>query len=125
MCLRIDIEDARGAADHIGIDYIELNISNAVEGVLEQLSLAGIEISKQTRINLPARIRMSTLYAVSQSVRGRVANTCNLSEDWIGYSTRYGDSVGDFAPIASFTVSECAIVSATFIRFLSRLKASS
>ena len=65
-----------------------------------------IEISEQTRINLPPRIRMSTLYAVSQSHNGRVANTCNYSEDWVGYSTRYGDSVGDFSPLSDFTVEE-------------------
>ena len=63
-------------------------------------------VSKQTAINLAPRIRMSTLYAVSQSCNGRVVNTCNLSEDWVGYSTRWGDSVGDFAPLKSFTVTE-------------------
>ena len=49
---------------------------------------------------------MTTLYAVAQTLNGRVVNTCNLSEDMVGYSTRYGDSVGDFAPLAYFTVSE-------------------
>ena len=49
---------------------------------------------------------MSTVYAVSQSVNGRVCNTCNLSEDWVGYSTRYGDSVGDFSPMSFLTVTE-------------------
>ena len=49
---------------------------------------------------------MSVLYAVSQSNNGRVANTCNLSEDWVGYSTRYGDSVGDFSPCSHLTVNE-------------------
>ena len=64
------------------------------------------ELSEQSMINLPPRIRMSTLYAVSQSNNGRVANTCNLSEDWVGYSTRYGDSVGDFSPCSNLTVRE-------------------
>ena len=58
------------------------------------------------RTNLPPRIRMATVYAVSQCLNGRVANTCNLSEDWVGYSTRYGDSVGDFSPLSKFTVQE-------------------
>ena len=49
---------------------------------------------------------MSTLYAVSQSNNGRVANTCNLSEDWVGYSTRYGDAAGDFSPLSMLTVTE-------------------
>jgi NAD+ synthetase len=65
-----------------------------------------LEISKQTKENLPPRIRMSTVYAISQSMNGRVVNTCNLSEDWVGYSTRYGDSVGDFSPMSNLTVTE-------------------
>ena len=64
------------------------------------------EITQSTRINLQPRLRMATLYAASQSLNGRVANTCNLSEDWVGYSTRYGDSVGDFSPLANITVRE-------------------
>lgn len=64
------------------------------------------EISRQTRVNLPARIRMATLYAVSQSINGRVANTCNLSEDYVGYATRYGDGAGDFSPLCNLTVTE-------------------
>jgi NAD+ synthase len=53
---------------------------------------------------------MSTLYAVSQSCNGRVVNTCNLSEDWVGYSTRYGDSVGDVSPLSNLTVQEVKAV---------------
>ncbi|MBQ5558045.1 MAG: NAD(+) synthase, partial [Aeriscardovia sp.] len=75
-------------------------------GLTEQIELAGIEISKDSIINLPPRLRMSTLYAVGQSKNGRVVNTCNLSEDWVGYSTRYGDSVGDFSPMSCFTTAE-------------------
>ena len=63
-------------------------------------------LSEQSRQNLPPRIRMATLYAVSQSHNGRVANTCNLSEDWVGYSTRYGDAAGDFSPLSRLTVTE-------------------
>jgi NAD+ synthase len=49
---------------------------------------------------------MSALYAVSQSNNGRVVNTCNLSENWVGYSTRYGDAAGDFSPMGKLTVDE-------------------
>lgn len=66
----------------------------------------GIRISNQALTNLPPRIRMATLYAVSQSMNGRVSNNCNLSEDWVGYSTRYGDAAGDFSPLANLTVGE-------------------
>lgn len=101
-----DISDARQLVEFLGIKSYEINIKASVDGILRGLELADINISDQTRINLPARIRMSTLYAVSQSNNGRVANTCNLSEDWIGYSTRYGDAAGDFSPLANLTVTE-------------------
>lgn len=102
-----DINDAMHLVSHLDIRLVEINIGETCDDLLAELT-AGImgDISTQTRINLPARIRMSTLYAVAQSCNGRVANTCNLSEDWIGYSTRYGDSAGDFSPLSNLTVSE-------------------
>lgn len=99
-----DIDMARKLVRFLEIRNYEVNVKAAVEGVLN--ALPEIELSAQTRTNLPPRIRMTVLYAVSQSVNGRVANTCNLSEDWVGYSTRYGDSVGDFSPLSRLTVTE-------------------
>jgi len=101
-----DIDCSKQLVAHLGIPYYVCNIKNAVDGVLESLQASGVEISRQTRVNLPPRIRMSTLYALSQSKNGRVANTCNLSEDWVGYSTRYGDAAGDFSPLGKLTVRE-------------------
>lgn len=101
-----DIGDAKTLVAHLGIRSYICNIKDAVDGVLASLEGAGVEISTQTRVNLPPRIRMSTLYALSQSNNGRVANTCNLSEDWVGYSTRYGDAAGDFSPLGKLTVRE-------------------
>jgi len=101
-----DIDCSKMLVDHLGIVNYTCNVKAATTGVLECLKAAGVPASEQTIINLPPRIRMSTLYAVSQSVNGRVANTCNLSEDWVGYSTRYGDSAGDFSPLAQITVQE-------------------
>lgn len=101
-----DIDCSKQLVAHLGIPYYVCNIKKAVDGVLECMETAGIEVSRQTRINLPPRIRMSTLYALSQSKNGRVANTCNLSEDWVGYSTRYGDAAGDFSPLGKLTVRE-------------------
>lgn len=101
-----DIEDSFELVDHLGIRHYVIPITLPVTDVLNQLTNSGIEPSVQTTVNLPARIRMATLYAVSQSMNGRVANTCNLSEDWVGYSTRYGDSAGDFCPLARLTVTE-------------------
>ena len=107
-----DIDCSHQLVAHLGIPYYVFNIQKAVEGVLEEMENNSVEISRQTRINLPPRIRMSTLYALSQSKNGRVANTCNLSEDWVGYSTRYGDAAGDFSPLGKLTVQEVKAIGA-------------
>ncbi|MBQ7740336.1 MAG: NAD(+) synthase [Eubacterium sp.] len=98
-----DIDMAKLLVNHLGIKHYIINIKDAFDGVVGAMPF---ELSEQSRINLAPRIRMSVLYAVSQSNNGRVANTCNLSEDWVGYSTRYGDSVGDFSPCSFITVAE-------------------
>lgn len=101
-----DIDDAKLLVKHLGIKYYIINVKDSVNGIINQMKNNDIDISEQTIINLPPRVRMSTLYAISQSHNGRVANNCNLSEDWVGYSTRYGDSVGDFSPLSNLTVTE-------------------
>lgn len=100
-----DIDMAYLLVNHLGIRHYEINIKPAVDAVLNSMP-EDFELTAQTRQNLPARIRMTTLYAVSQSNNGRVCNTCNLSEDWVGYSTRYGDAAGDFSPLSFITVTE-------------------
>lgn len=103
-----DIMDAVNVAKHLGIKFNIVNISGAVNEVKTYAWMANefTEISEQTMINIPPRIRMATLYAISQSKNGRVANTCNLSEDWIGYNTLFGDSAGDFSPLSNLTKTE-------------------
>ncbi len=100
-----DIDMAHLLVEHLGIRHYVINVKDAVDAVLNSMP-GELEVSTLTKQNLPPRVRMATLYAVSQSVNGRVANTCNLSEDWVGYSTRYGDSVGDFSPMSFLTVTE-------------------
>ncbi len=100
-----DIDMAYLLVNHLGIKHYEINIKGAVDAIKESIGKE-LELSVQSNTNLPPRIRMSTLYAVSQSVNGRVVNTCNLSEDWVGYSTRYGDAAGDFSPMSLLTVQE-------------------
>lgn len=98
-----DIDMAKLLVQHLDIKHYIVNIHDAVEGLKTNMPF---ELSNQSVVNLPPRIRMSTLYAVAQSHNGRVANTCNLSEDWVGYSTRYGDAAGDFSPCSYLTVQE-------------------
>ena len=100
-----DIDYSNMLINHLGIRGYTMNIGDAVGEIRSQFPV-GVKISDQTTTNLPARIRMATLYAVSQTVNGRVANTCNLSEDWVGYATRYGDAAGDFSPLSQLTVTE-------------------
>ena len=103
--IQADIDCAKMLVEHLGIKSYTVNIQDAVEGLKAQMPKE-LELTPQSLTNLPPRIRMSTLYAISQSCNGRVANTCNLSEDWVGYSTRYGDAAGDFSPLANLTVTE-------------------
>lgn len=110
-----DIDVSYKIVKHLGIKSVEVNIGGAATSVVCSIMRGMVRNhvfpdydrpSDQTLINLPPRIRMATLYAISQSLNGRVSNNCNLSEDWVGYSTRWGDSVGDFAPLANLTVTE-------------------
>ena len=102
-----DIDYSQALVEHLNIPHATINIHDAVEGVLNELKKAGIEPSRQTTVNLPSRIRMATLYAVAQSLPGgTVINTSNLSEDWVGYCTIYGDSAGAFSPLGMYTTEE-------------------
>ena len=92
---------------HIGIRYLCLPIAGmaAEAETLARYMPEGV-FSDQTRQNIPPRLRMTLLYAVAQSVNGMVANTCNLSEDYIGYATLFGDAAGSFAPLGGLCVRE-------------------
>lgn len=100
-----DIEYANMLIKYLEIKSYTMNIREAVTGINNQFP-DDIKISDQTTINLPARIRMATLYAISQSLNGRVVNTCNMSESYVGFDTRYGDSAGDLSPLANLTKTE-------------------
>ena len=107
-----DYKDVEVLATHLGIQWKLVDIAEPYIDLCMNICAANyvdgseMNMSTQALINLAPRLRMATLYAVSQSVGGRVANTCNLSEDWVGYSTRYGDSVGDFSPLSNLTTDE-------------------
>ncbi len=100
-----DIDCSRKLVEFLGIENYTINIGSTVNALLDEIS-ADMTLTRQAEINTPARIRMTTVYAVSACMNGRVVNTCNLSEDWIGYSTKFGDSAGDFSPLSDLTVTE-------------------
>ena len=91
---------------HLGIRYICAPIGGVIGAFAPIKESLPEGFSAQTEQNIPPRVRMTVLYAISQSLGGRVVNTCNLSEDWVGYATRWGDSVGDFSPLGGLTVQE-------------------
>jgi len=105
-----DIDYSRELVEFLGIKRLEVNIKKTVDALLESIKEADFSLNRQATINIPARIRMTALYAVSAAVNGRVANTCNLSEDYIGYATKYGDAAGDFSPLSQLTVAEVKLV---------------
>ena len=106
-----DIADSIKLINHLGIKRYDINIGESFNALMAEVEAKlGHEASAQTRINMAPRLRMTALYAVSQSNNGRVANTCNLSEDWVGYSTRYGDAAGDFSPLGGLTVQEVVAI---------------
>jgi NAD+ synthase len=100
-----DIDCSRKLVEFLGIENYTINIGSTVNALLDEIS-ADMTLTRQAEINTPARIRMTTVYAVAACMNGRVVNTCNLSEDWIGYSTKFGDSAGDFSPLSDLTVTE-------------------
>ena len=115
-----DIDDSKEVCDMLGIMPLTININRAYEGLIAGMAIgidegfvpleetfAFIDNIPMIKTNLPARLRMATLYAVAALYpNSRVVNTCNRSEDYVGYSTKYGDAAGDFSPLGNLTVRE-------------------
>lgn len=102
-----DIADSKLLVDTLGIASITVDIGGAYSKMVDVVGRAMPSgVSNQAAVNLPPRLRMATLYMVAQSLArgGRVANTCNRSEDYVGYSTKFGDSAGDFSPSKTINV---------------------
>lgn len=105
-----DINDANEIISYLGIPSMEINIGGVCDSFYDALTDSLIDLNGQITSNLPARMRMSTLYAVAAAVGGRVVNTCNRSEDYVGYSTKFGDAAGDFGFLTGFTVREVLLI---------------
>ena len=98
------LNDADKIADYLGIKFIEAPIGI----IVKDFKYIGwdVPMSEQTIQNIPPRVRMTMLYAIAQTYNGRVIGTCNLSENYIGYFTAWGDGVSDCEPLANLTVTE-------------------
>lgn len=110
-----DIDVANEVIDYLGIQSYEVNIGDVCKSLYGALDAGynfegSTEHIPQIASNSPARIRMTVLYAIAAREHGRVVNTCNRSEDFIGYSTKFGDSAGDFSVLANFTVQEVLFI---------------
>lgn len=102
-----DINDSKKVVELLGIRWAEVNIQDMYDDFIYNVPFD----SKQMRINLAPRIRMTTLYAVAQGIgNALVINTCNFCEDVVGFSTLYGDNAGDIAPLKFLTVSEVVML---------------
>lgn len=106
-----DIEDARKVCELLNIRSYEINIGEACNSLYHAIDVGydynkNINKNPAVSTNTPSRIRMATLYAIAAEIGGRVCNTCNYSEDYVGYSTKYGDAAGDFALLKHYTVRE-------------------
>lgn len=104
-----DIEDSNAVFDLLGIRHMCVNIGEITRAFYYTLGEPAATDPAVTT-NTPARIRMSVLYAIGAAYGGRIACTSNASEAYVGYSTKWGDGVGDFAPLRNLTTEEvCAI----------------
>ena len=101
-----DIQDAIDTINYLGINGMRINIGDMCQAQYDELERNGIELTPLITTNVPARMRMVTLYSVAAANHGRVVCTSNESETYVGYSTKWGDGVGDFAPLKGLVVRE-------------------
>lgn len=106
--VQADIADSEKIIKFLGIDSMVIDIRYAYMNLVNQINEK--HITSQAEINMPPRLRMAVLYGVAQNIGGRVVNTCNLSEDTVGYATLYGDSAGDFSPLSRLTTEEIVAI---------------
>lgn len=107
-----DIGDSKEVCKILEISNLTINIGSTFQTLCYEIDMAGdadhmSSMEPMIKTNLPARLRMATLYTVAALYpNSRVVNTCNRSEDFVGYSTKYGDAAGDFSPLGHLTVRE-------------------
>lgn len=109
--IQSDISDSYRVCEYLDIKSIEINIGNSYNLLVSRVCEGMDIIPSMIRTNLPSRLRMATLYAVAALYpNSRVVNTSNLSERYIGYCTKGGDTVADFSPLGELTVREVLMI---------------
>lgn len=102
-----DFEDAKLVAETFHVKFIKVDLSNSYQEMEKEINLKlDMELSKESTVNMKPRLRMTTLYAIAQTLGYLVIGTGNLCEAMVGYTTKWGDNSSDFNPIANFTVEE-------------------
>ena len=104
-----DIGDSVEVCNLLNIKHFIINISEMYRDLRNRIMLVTHSegVNNVFSTNTPARLRMTALYGVAALYpNSRVVNTCNASEDYVGYSTKYGDAAGDFSPLGELTVRE-------------------
>lgn len=104
--IQSDIDDAEKACSILGIRKTVVNIGQAYANLYDAINIGKSLNDPAFTTNTPARLRMTTLYGIAAVLNGRVCNTCNESENYCGYSTKYGDNCGDFSLLENLTVTE-------------------
>lgn len=102
-----DIADAREVCDYLHIKSYTINIKYTTASFIEDIERnSDLLPNGAVYTNMPARVRMTTLYNIAAMVGGRVINTGNKSEAFVGYTTKYGDLAGDYAVLRDYYVTE-------------------
>jgi len=109
-----DLDDAQLVANAFGVRMIEINLTNPYDlyeqTLIDSLDNNDIELIDESKVNIKPRLRMTTLYAVAQSLGYLVIGTGNLCEAMVGYTTKWGDNASDFNPLGNFTVDEVRFI---------------
>lgn len=109
--VQADLNDSVKVCELLRIQSMKVNIGPIYDALRVQIDTSDIKESPDQwtplfTTNTPARLRMVTLYGIAAQLGGFVCNTCNYSEDFVGYSTKYGDCCGDFSLLNQLTKTE-------------------
>lgn len=102
-----DIHDANTVCEVLGIKSYTIDIADICNEFYDTFDTYTFEDRDPSIvINTPPRVRMTILYMMAATVGGRVVNTSNASESYVGYCTKFGDLAGDLALLQNYYVRE-------------------